>query len=85
MYREREEMSSYSLIFYKTSNSFYSHQGYPTILYCLTKLKRFHKEQLDYLELEVNKWLYVRTLHLHDDKYHDGDSYSRKNNPTLLQ
>lgn len=59
MYREREEMSSYSLIFYQTSNSFYSHQDYPTILYCLTKLKQFHKEQLDYLELEVNKWLYV--------------------------
>ena len=28
------------------------------------------------LELEVNKWLYIRAFHLHNDEYHDGDGYS---------
>ena len=37
-----------------------------------------------YLELEIDEWLYLRTLHLHNDEYNDSNHDSREDNPTLL-
>ena len=37
-----------------------------------------------YLELEIDEWLYLRTLYLHNDEYNDSNHDSREDNPTLL-